>query len=215
MKKGYFVTGTDTSVGKTYAMVELLNYFNERSMKTAALKPIASGSEKTPNGLQNQDALQLMGAMSMKFAYEQVNPFAFELPLAPHLAASPLKLTVSETMRACRAVLSSDYDVVFIEGAGGWLVPLNDQETFADLAAAFGLSIILVVGLRLGCLNHALLTYENIKSRQLPFAGWIVNHLDSTMLSQKENIKTLETLFAMPPLGVIPYNGRFQAQTEF
>lgn len=215
MKKGYFVTGTDTSVGKTYTMVELLNYFNEKNMRTAALKPIASGSQKTSNGLQNEDALKLMQAMSMKFAYEQVNPFAFELPLAPHLAASPLKLTASDTIRACQPVLSSDYDVVIVEGAGGWLVPLNDQETFADLATLFGLPIILVIGLRLGCLNHALLTYENIKSRRLPFAGWIVNHLDSTMLSQKENIKTLEILFAMPPLGVIPYNGRFQTQTEF
>lgn len=215
MKKNYFITGTDTGIGKTYATVQLLQHFNQHKLKTAALKPIASGSHKIHHSHQNDDALQLMNAISMEFLYHQINPLVFELPIAPHLAALPMKLDVETTIQACYPVLNSNYDVLLVEGTGGWTVPLNDQETFADLAKAFEFPVILVVGLRLGCLNHALLTYENIKSRHVPFAGWIVNHIDPKMPKQQENIEALEKLFAAPPLGIIPYQGRFQHKAAF
>lgn len=211
MKKAFFITGTDTDIGKTYTTTMLLNYFNEQGLKTAGLKPIASGAEQTSEGLRNDDALQIQAAMSMPLPYEQINPFAFEDYVTPHLAAAPQKLDVETTLQACQPVLDSDYDVLLIEGAGGWTVPLNYQESFADLATAFGFPIILVVGLRLGCLNHTLLTVDNIRKRQLPFAGWVVNHIDPKMEKQTENIETLERMIGCAPLGIIPHNGRLAA----
>lgn len=205
MKKAFFITGTDTNVGKTHTTLALLHYFNQQSLKTAALKPIASGAEQTPNGLRNADAQQLHAAMSMNFTYEQINPWTFELAVAPHLAAAPKILDVKSTLATCQDILHSAYDVLFIEGAGGWIAPLNLQETFADLATAFGFPIILVVGLKLGCLNHAILTWENIKSRGLPIAGWIANQIDPHMQQLSENIATLETMLHEPPLAIIPH----------
>ena len=203
MKKAFFITGTDTEVGKTYSTTALLRYLMQQGLKTAALKPIASDATMTATGLRNNDALQLQDAMSMEFPYDQVNPFTFEPPIAPHIAAKPNRLDVDNTIAACQPILQSDYEILLIEGAGGWLTPLNEQQTFADLAAAFACPIILVVGLRLGCLNHSLLTWENIKARQLPFAGWIANHIDPTMLEQANNITTLTTMIGEPPLGII------------
>lgn len=208
MKKGFFITGTDTEIGKTYSTVSLLHYFNQKNLRTAALKPIASDAQQTTEGLRNDDALQLQSAMSMDFPYQQINPYTFEPAIAPHIASHPHTLTVETTLNNCRALLESDYDLLFVEGAGGWMAPLNDTETFADLAEAFGFPIILVVGLKLGCLNHSFLSYENIKSRGLSFAGWIANHVDPNMLKQTENIETLTNRLGAPPLGIIPYNGR-------
>ena len=207
MKKNYFITGTDTEIGKTYTTVALLNYFNKQGLQTAGLKPIASDAELTANGLRNGDAMQIQAAMSMNFPYEQINPFVFEQPIAPHLAAAPGTLNVQNTMQACQPILNSNYDVLLVEGAGGWLVPLNDQETFADLAIAFGFPIILVVGLRLGCINHTMLTWENIQRRNVPCAGWIANHIDPEMKKQAENIATLTTMIGKEPLGIIAHGG--------
>ena len=207
MKKAFFITGTDTAIGKTYTTAALLRHFNQQNLKTAGLKPIASDAQRTAEGLRNSDALQLLAAMSMRFPYHQINPFTLESAIAPHLAAEPSYLNVQDTVAACQPVLNSDYDILLIEGAGGWLVPLNDEETFADLAAAFGFPIILVVGLRLGCLNHSSLTWQNINARGLPFAGWIANPIDPNMQKQTENIETLTKILGAPPLTIIPYNG--------
>lgn len=207
MKKAFFITGTDTEIGKTYTTASLLHYFNQQDLKTAALKPIASDAKQTPDGLRNDDALALQAAMSMTFPYDQINPFTFELAVTPHIAAEPHRLAVQNTLEACQPILNSNYDILLIEGVGGWTVPLNYQETFADLATAFGFPVILVVGLRLGCLNHTILTWENIKARGLPLAGWIANHIDPNMLKQTENIETLKKLLGMPPLAIIPHQG--------
>ena len=158
-------------------------------------------------GWRNDDAEQLVGAMSMDFSYEQVNPFAFERPVSPHLAALPQTLEIPTIIDACQPVLSSHYDRLLIEGAGGWCAPINHQATMADVAQALGCPVLLVVGLRLGCLNHALLTWQNIQSRQLPFAGWIANQLDPTLEKCQENIDTLEKMMGVPPIIVLPYGG--------
>jgi len=202
MKKAYFITGTDTNVGKTYVTVDLLKHFNQQGKKTAALKPIASGCEQTVDGLRNNDAILLQNAMSMDFPYHHINPFAFEPPIAPHLAAEEnnTELTVKNVIKSCNPILNSDYDVLLIEGVGGWNVPLNDKEYLPDLAAAFGFPVILVVAIRLGCLNHALMTWQNMKARNTPIAGWIANCIDPEMLYQQENIATLEKHFAMTQL---------------
>ncbi len=207
MKQAYFIAGTDTDIGKTYVTVSLLKYFNQQGLKTAALKPIASGCERTVDGLRNDDVKQLQTAMSMDFPYDHINPFAFEPPIAPHLAAEAngIKLTVKNVIQACHPVLSSDYDRLFIEGIGGWQVPLNDQEYVSDLVSAFGFPVILVVGIRLGCLNHSLLTWENIKTRQISIAGWIANGIDPNMRCQQENITTLEKHFQTPPMITLEY----------
>jgi len=210
MKQAYFITGTDTDIGKTYVTVNLLKYFNQQGLKTAALKPIASGCEQTAEGLRNDDAQQLQAAMSMDFPYHQTNPIAFEPPIAPHIAAEQIgkRLSVKETLNACQPILNSHYDRLLIEGLGGWQVPLNDTETTADLANAFGFPIILVVGVRLGCLNHSLLTWENIKTQQTPIAGWIANRIDPDMLYPKENIATLTKRFQTPPITILEYQSK-------
>ncbi len=207
MREAFFITGTDTEIGKTYTTAALLHYFNQQGLKTAGLKPIASDAQQTANGLRNDDALQLQAAMSMEFPYDQVNPFTFEPPIAPHIAVEPDRLDVQSTIAACQSVLNSEYEVLLVEGAGGWAAPLNYEETFADLASAFAFPIILVVGLKLGCLNHTILSWESINARSLPFAGWIANHIDPHMLEQTKNIKTLEKVIGMPPLAIIPHNG--------
>jgi len=207
MKRAYFITGTDTDVGKTYTTIQLIQYFNDRSYKTAAIKPVSSGCETTSKGLRNADAKQLAEAISMNFPYEHINPTAYKEHIAPHIAAAMAgdKLTVESLLRSCQPILQSAYDYLFIEGAGGWEVPLNDYESVADLAAAFQYPIILVVGMKLGCLNHALLTYKNIKTRKLPFAGWIANCIDPHMQSQKENIATLERHFQQAPITILEH----------
>jgi dethiobiotin synthetase len=207
MKKNYFITGTDTDCGKTYVTTALLKYYNQNALKSAALKPIASGCQRTQAGWRNDDAEKLLAVMSMRFTYEQVNPFAFEQPVSPHLAAPANSLNIPTILAACQPVLTSDYDRLLIEGAGGWCAPINHQETMADLAQALHCPIILVVGLRLGCLNHALLTWENIQSRQLPFAGWIANQIDPKLQKYQENIDTLERMMGLAPISIVPYGG--------
>lgn len=206
MKNIFFITGTDTDIGKTYTTVALLKHFSQLGLKTAALKPIASDAQHTEGGLRNIDALKLQSAMSMSFPYKHINPYTFAPAISPHIAAEPNQLNIGNILKQCQPVLNSDYDILFIEGAGGWLAPLNEKETFADLAAAFQAPIILVVGMKLGCLNHSRLTWENIQLKKRPFAGWVANHLDPNMLNQTENRTTLESLMG-PPLAVIPYRG--------
>lgn len=193
----YFVTGTDTDVGKTFMSLKLLADAGAAGLKTVAMKPVASGCVLQNGRLVNDDALQLQAAASVALPYEHVNPFAFEPAIAPHLA-SPTPLSVSGIVSALQPALSTPADIYLIEGAGGWLCPLNDTETLADLAVALDCEIILVVKMQLGCLNHALLTAEAIRQRGLTLAGWIPNTIGNPMPYLNENIAFLTKKLGKP-----------------
>jgi len=207
--KGVFVTGTDTGVGKTLCATGLLAAYQQQGHSTIAMKPVASGCEQSPNGLRNEDALLLMQAMTEHADYDEVNPYAFLPAMAPHLAAVRDDITINTDELVKQAqLLATRADRIVVEGAGGWLAPLNEQQTFADLAVQLGLPVVLVVGIRLGCLNHALLTIENMLNRDVEIAGWIANTgLDSASdcLDVDQNIASLEARISAPLMGVIPY----------
>lgn len=214
MKQVYFVAGTDTGVGKTFASCVLLKAAEKKSLKTLALKPVSAGCDlvELPNGKtqwQNEDALALMANMSVKLPYAQVNPIALEVPASPHIAAA-LESKVVRADRVvgyCRGALMTPADFVLIEGAGGWRVPISPSETMADIAKQLGLKVILVVALRLGCLNHALLTVEAIRKDGLEIAGWVGNRVNHEIMSYEEqNIATLKSALAAPCLGILPYS---------
>lgn len=206
MKKAFFVTGTDTNVGKTLVAAGLLVAANQRGLTTAALKPVAAGCEKTEFGLRNADALLLQSVATQKLDYEQINPYALEAAIAPHIAAQLEKrsLTADRISGFCRGALSSA-NFMLVEGAGGWRVPLNPRETLADVAKNLNLPVILVVGIRLGCINHALLTFEAIVRDGLAVAGWVANCVDPEMPVLQENIDSLKTRLPIPCLGVVPF----------
>lgn len=208
-KKAFFVTGTDTGVGKTLISAGLLLTAKEHGLSTAALKPVAAGCEQTAAGLRNEDALLLQSVITQQLAYEQINPIALEPAIAPHIAAQQTRriLSVDRLAGFCRGVLHSA-DVTVVEGAGGWRVPLNPSETMADLARVLQLPVIMVVGIRLGCINHALLTAEAIIRDGLPLVGWVANTLDAQMPCQQENILALTQRLPAPCLGVIPFLGQ-------
>jgi dethiobiotin synthetase len=202
---GYFITGTDTGVGKTLVAVALTRALVARGLRTAVMKPVAAGALATPDGPRNDDALALSGASNVDAPYEEVNPWLLATPASPHLAARADGVSIDvETILAAYRRLAARADVVLVEGAGGWLAPISATATMADIAASLGLPIILVVGMRLGCLNHALLTRDAIRARALPFGGWIANKLGAEMPFAMANIDTLTRRFAAPPLAVIP-----------
>ena len=205
-KKAFFITGTDTNVGKTLIAAGLLVAAKNNGLTTAALKPLAAGCEQTPEGLRNSDALLLQSVITQQLYYEQINPLALQAAIAPHIAAQQEKRSISSERLAgfCRGVLGSA-DFTLVEGAGGWRVPINPQETLADLAKSLRLPVILVVGMRLGCLNHALLTFEAIVRDGLPVAGWVANCIDADMPALAENIESLRLRLPVPCLGVVPH----------
>ena len=207
MKKSFFVAGTDTDAGKTLVACALLAQARAQGLTTAAVKPVAAGCEQTSEGLRNDDALQLMAQCTLPLYYEQVNPVAFEAPIAPHIAAQQLgrRLQVDPLAGFSRGVLAQGANLTVIEGAGGWRVPLNSRETLADLAKALNVPVILVVGMRLGCINHALLTVEAIARDGLPLAGWVANRIDPNMAMFEQNLATLEQRIQAPLLGVVPH----------
>lgn len=207
MKHGYFITGTDTGVGKTRISTALLTAFNARGFSTAAMKPVATGCANTAQGLRNDDALTLQQHASLPLTYEQINPYAFEPPIAPHLAAAQAGQAIDLShIKHGLDILAAQADVVIVEGVGGWLVPLNADATVADLAYELGLPVILVVGLRLGCLNHALLTVQSIEQSSLPFAGWVANVIDPAMQCIEENIQALRERITAPWFGTVQWN---------
>ena len=203
MSKAWFVTGTDTGVGKTAISCALLKAAAQAGLRTAAVKPVAAGCDD--NG-QNEDALQLMDCMTEPLDYSQVNPVALDAPVAPHIAAEMQgkRLQASRLAGICRGVMMGSADFVLIEGAGGWRVPINPGETLADLAIQLQVGVILVVGMRLGCINHALLTAEAIRRDGLVLAGWVANQPGETMICHKENMDTLQRLIPAPLLGEVP-----------
>ena len=206
MSPAYFITGTDTDVGKTTIAAGLLYAAREAGLSTAAGKPVASGCEMTAEGLRNADALALMAESSITLTYDEVNPVAFEPAIAPHIAAreAGVVLTVRSLLDPMRSVLDRRADFTLIEGAGGWRVPLSGQDSLSDLAQALDLPVILVVGVRLGCINHALLTAEAISRDGLRLAGWVANVLDPQTSRLDDNLRTLTERLAAPCLGRVP-----------
>ncbi|MGF6517113.1 dethiobiotin synthetase [Pseudomonas sp. BT76 TE3572] len=206
MSAAYFITGTDTDVGKTTIAAGLLHAARSAGLSTAAGKPVASGCDVTPKGLRNADALALLAQCSLPLTYAQVNPVAFELPIAPHLAAreAGVALTVQSLLTPMQDILDMQADFTLIEGAGGWRVPLADQDNLSDLAMALDLPVILVVGVRLGCINHALLTAEAIAQDGLQLAGWVANIIDPKTARLEENLATLAERIPAPCLGRVP-----------
>ncbi|MBI5658181.1 MAG: dethiobiotin synthase [Nitrosomonadales bacterium] len=202
----YFVTGTDTGVGKTLVCCALLRAFAVRGRRVAGFKPVAAGCGEDEH---NGDALALRAASSMPLTYGQVNPYCFRHAIAPHLAAkhSGVRIELTRILASYRE-LAGQADEVIVEGAGGFLVPLNDRQTGADLAQLLGLPVILVVGLRLGCLNHALLTAAAIAASGLTLAGWAANVPDADLPALRENIAALRERLAAPLLGVIEHQAQ-------
>lgn len=207
--KGFFVTGTDTGVGKTLVSAALARALVGRGLRVAVMKPIASGSDPTPEGPRNSDALALMAAANVTAPYEVINPYCFLPPISPHLAAREAGVAVDFALLRSRFdFLAGASDCVVVEGAGGWLAPISDTATMADLAGALSLPVLLVVGMRLGCLNHALLTRESQCTRGVAFAGWIANAIDPHFDRAAENLATLSARLGQPPLARVPFLDR-------
>lgn len=193
MKRGYFITGTDTGVGKTFVSCMLLKAFAQQGLRTVGMKPVASGCRVDNGRLISEDVEQLLAAGNVNVSPDDINPYAFEPPLAPHIASRRAGVEIAlESVLGQYALLRARADVVVVEGVGGFRVPLNDRQDTADLAVALGLPVILVVGMRLGCLSHALLTAEAIVRTGLPLAGWIANEVVPGMEAFEENIAALE-----------------------
>jgi len=213
MQQSYFVVGTDTNVGKTYVASALLRHFVSKGENAVGMKPVASGCEVSEYGIWqgqmvNDDVVALYEAGSVAAPLELINPYHFAPAIAPHIAAEKagVEIDVDLIVRAYH-VLVEMADVVVVEGAGGFFVPMNDQQTLADLAVKLKLPIILVVGMRLGCINHALLTVEAIKARGLKLAGWVANQVDPDMSMFEENLASLQQRIEAPCLSVVPWQG--------
>ncbi|MBQ0832203.1 dethiobiotin synthase [Marinobacter sp.] len=207
-KKTFFVTGTDTGVGKTMVSAAILEAANLAGKRTLGMKPIASGCESTPEGLRNEDALILQQAASETLAYELVNPVALAPAIAPHVAAAQAGRVMSadRLVGFCRGMQMRPADLLLIEGAGGWRVPLNDRETYSAVPRELGVPVILVVALRLGCINQALLTAEAIRSDGLTLAGWVANRAEPEAMScEQESLDYLKAHIPAPCLGVLPW----------
>ncbi|RUL64417.1 dethiobiotin synthase [Dyella dinghuensis] len=207
MTRAVFIAGTDTGIGKTHSACALLHAIRSTGRSACGMKPIASGCDETPEGLRNEDALALQAASSTPHAsYDDINPVALREPLSPHLAASHEGVTITlSPVHAAFDDLRKRYDVVVVEGVGGWRVPLAPDLFAADIAKTLALPVVLVVGLRLGCLSHALLTAEAIKADGCKLVGWIGNRIDPQMLAIEENIDTLRALLPAPCLGILPH----------
>lgn len=207
MKQGYFVTGTDTGIGKTTVSCALLRAFAAQGNSVVGMKPVAAGCRREGDVLVSEDVELLRGASSLDLADELINPYAFEPPIAPHIAAEQVGMEI-ELARIHEAFkkLQNQADIVVVEGVGGFCVPLNPREDTADMAVMLGLPVILVVGIRLGCLNHALLSAEAIARRGLKLAGWVANFAQVEKVNAAEqNIATLEQRLGAPLLGVVGY----------
>lgn len=198
----YFITGTDTGVGKTLVACALLRAFAGKGLRVAGFKPVAAGCDADG---RNDDARALQAASSVPLNYELVNPYCFAQAIAPHIAASfsGERIEFARILAAYRE-LAAQADEVIVEGAGGFLVPLNDRQGGAELARELNLPVILVVGMRLGCLNHALLTVEAIAARGLVLAGWVANVLDAQMPALQDNVAALRERITAPLLGTVP-----------
>jgi len=205
--RGVFVTGTDTGVGKTVIACALVRALRQAGRRVSVMKPVASGSFQTPLGLRNADALALMEAAGLPAkCYGEVNPYCFEPPISPHIAAKESKIAVDTGLiRDAFERLADGAEWMVVEGAGGWLAPINERETMASLAEALSLPVLLVVGLKLGCLNHAQLSWRAVRSDGARLAGWVASAIDPQMSHVAANLESLERLLGARPLEVVPH----------
>lgn len=207
---GLFVTGTDTEIGKTFVSSLLIKILVEEGLQVIGMKPVASGAKMIDGVLKNDDALSLIQASNVNADYKNINPYVFEPAVSPHIAAENVGVEIDlENIKNNFDLLQKISDVVVVEGVGGWYAPLSSHTTVADLAESLQLPIILVVGLRLGCLNHALLTAQAIRQSGLPIAGWIANHVKKDFSSAEKNITTLKHF-----LNDFPFLGSVHHQTN-
>lgn len=207
MSQQLFVAGTDTGIGKTHAAQALIHAYRQAGERVAGMKPVASGSELTDDGLRNQDALDLQYASEPRPSYDLVNPFALEEAVAPHLAALRAGVRLAwKPLDDAFSTLCADYDRVVVEGVGGWMVPLAEGMSTEDLPPRWRLPVVLVVGVRLGCISHARLTARAIQADGCVLAGWIANVIEPDMPLLEQNIQTLRACLAAPCLGVLPYD---------
>ena len=206
MTQRFFITGTDTEIGKTFSTCVLSRAFVKRGYRVANFKPIAAGAERIDGEWKNDDALLLQQAHNHSLSYRQINPFCFAEAIAPHIAAAKnnTRLTVAKVTQAL-SLESIDSDIMLIEGAGGWMVPLNEESFFSDLPKALDCSVILVVGMRLGCINHALLSQAQIIQQNNRLAGWIANQIDPNMQAYQDNLTILKKHMSAPLIGEIPF----------
>lgn len=205
-----FITGTDTDVGKTFVSQILLRALSKQGLTTAVLKPVAAGAKDVEGMLQNDDALMLQRLATAQQPYEEINPFVFAQAIAPHLAADQCSTPLSAAIckQRCEAALARDVDCLLIEGAGGWLVPLNSHETMADLALSLKSKVVLVVGMRLGCINHALLTAQAITQSGVELVGWVANYVQNDVEHAPAIVESIASKIAAPLLGEVPYTAR-------
>lgn len=209
MSRAVFVTGTDTGVGKTLVSAALVHAAASQGLSSAGMKPVASGCRRESGRLVSEDAELLRAAASVPLADHMLNPYAFEPPLAPHIAARQAGADIDpERIRAAVMAARERVDFLVVEGVGGFRVPLDARRDTADLARLLDLPVLLVVGLRLGCLNHALLSAESVAARGLRLAGWVGNRINADMAAADDNIQTLRDLLPAPCLGVVPHLSR-------
>ena len=203
--KGCFVTGTDTGIGKTVVSAALLHGLGRLGLSAVGMKPVASGCEPTPAGLRNADALALQSASAADTPYADVNPYTFEPPIAPHIAAAEVgvEIRIDHIVDTARR-LAGPFDAIVVEGVGGWLVPFGAGVTVADLARELDLPVVLVVGMRLGCLNHALLSAQSVRACGCRLAGWVANTVEPDCARLQDNIATLQRCLEAPLLGTVP-----------
>jgi dethiobiotin synthetase len=204
--KGFFITGTDTGVGKTVVAVAVVRALVQQGLRVAVMKPVAAGAARTVEGLRNADALALIGASNVSAPYETVNPYCFLPPVSPHIGAHEADTSIDiQLVKARFDELAACSDIVIVEGAGGWLTPIAPQHTMADIAVALGLPVLLIVGLRLGCLNHSMLTARAIEASGLKLAGWIGNPLELRFERAAENIAMLRARLGHVPLDILNF----------
>lgn len=212
MRHQLFVTGTDTNVGKTEVACALLHLARQKGLSTAALKPIAAGCElstddKGASEWKNVDAIRLQALCSPALSYREVNPIALQQAIAPHLAAyaENKTITIERLVGFTQNILQKKTDLTVVEGAGGWRVPISHRAIMSQYVQEMKLPVLLVVGIRLGCINHTLLTMEAIARDNLPLLGWVANCIDENMSAVIENIQTLEHFLPAPCLGIVPF----------
>ena len=207
MAQAFFITGTDTDAGKTSVAAGLLCAAKQQGCSTLAMKPVASGCDMSAEGLRNSDALALIAQSTVPLPYTQINPYAFAPAIAPHIAAQEagVELSVADLYRTAQVILQQQADFTLIEGAGGWRVPISNTEFLSDFAIALQLPVILVVGVKLGCINHALLSAQAILNDGLELAGWVANVVDPNCARLAENLATLQQLMPAPCLAEVPH----------
>ncbi len=214
-KQAFFVTGTDTGVGKTLIASALVYQFAQAGYQSIGMKPVAAGVDTLAGETVNEDVSALMSASNVDAPLSLVNPYLFTPPIAPHIAAQQVghSIEINHILYAFNQ-LKNLAEVVIVEGAGGFYVPLNDTQTSADLVQALNIPVILVVGMRLGCLNHALLTQHAILAKGLKIAGWVANVIDADMPYLQENVQSLSARIHAPCLGVVPWLNRHESQAN-